>query len=55
MTPRSFVCEDCKVRVVTYVVTPHDLCMICIFLRSIKDEVEREKMRNYLNRGSALE
>ena len=56
MTVRTFICEDCKVRVTTYLATPHELCLVCIFLRSIQDPVEREKMRKHLNpEGSALE
>lgn len=51
--PREFICRDCGIHVLTYVhpaANDQDYCAECIWLRSIDDPVEREKLREFLKR-----
>lgn len=48
---RTFVCRDCGVDVVSFGpvhANDQDICAECLWLRSIEDPVEREKLRQFL-------
>lgn len=51
--PREFICKDCDTQVFSFApdhANDQDLCAECLWLRSIEDPVERELLRDFLNR-----
>ena len=51
--PREFTCVDCGAHVAVFgelIANDQDLCMECMWLRSIEDPVDREKLREFLKR-----
>jgi hypothetical protein len=51
--PREFICRDCGIEVVQFVVLEpnlDDVCMTCLWLRDIADPNERDSLRKVLNR-----
>jgi hypothetical protein len=54
---REFICRDCGAHVDAFgepdafkPANDQDLCAECLWLRSIEDPVEREKLREFLRR-----
>lgn len=57
MTTREFICRDCGTNVTVFgevdafkPANDQDLCAECIWIRSIENPVEREKLRAFLQR-----
>ena len=52
--PHEFICRDCGIHVVMFsehmAANDQDYCAECLWLRSIDDPVEREKLREFLKR-----
>lgn len=53
MEARTFTCQDCGI--VVHAFSAHandvDICMECLWLRSVEDPVERAALRKFLNKG----
>ena len=54
---REFICRDCGIHVSAFgdakpreTANEQDLCVECLWLRSIEDPVEREQLRQFLAR-----
>lgn len=51
---REFTCTDCGTDVTFFGVeaaaNEQDLCATCLWLRAVEDPVEREKLREFLQR-----
>jgi len=51
--PRTFICRDCEIEVHAFApdhANDQDLCVECKWLRAIEDPIEREQLRDFLNR-----
>lgn len=53
----EFDCVDCGIHVVSFAherePTDARVCLTCRWIRNIADPIEREKLREFLNRGES--
>jgi hypothetical protein len=49
--PKEFICRDCATAVASFgdpAANDQELCAVCLWLRSIADPAERERVRSFL-------